>query len=52
MAKKVKEIIKKPPHDERCGDCYYNEEGECTKNPEKCVYNQPPKEIDDEEELE
>ena len=48
MAKKIKP--KPPVHDERCGDCYYNEEGVCNKDPEKCIYNQPPKMVEEEEE--
>lgn len=45
--KKVKtpEKIRKI-YSELCGDCFYNEEGECFKNPEKCVYNFPPKSED------
>ena len=46
MARKVKVIA---IHDEVCGDCFYNEEGVCNKNPEKCVYNLPPAEEKDEE---
>lgn len=39
----------KPPiYDERCGNCYYNEEKLCDRNPATCPYNQPPK-IEDEE---
>ena len=45
MARKVKVIA---IHDEVCGDCFYNEEGVCNKNPEKCIYNLPP--VDEEEE--
>lgn len=45
MARKVKVIA---IHDEACGDCFYNEEGVCNKNPEKCIYNLPP--VDEEEE--
>lgn len=48
MGKKVKTIERKI-YDERCGDCFYNEEGECNKNPAKCSYNQPPKEEEAEE---
>ena len=49
MAKKTKPTL--PIYDERCGNCYYNEEGFCKRNPETCPYNQPPK-IDEEEEEE
>lgn len=46
--KKVKtpEKIRKI-YSEVCGDCFYNEEGECFKNPEKCIYNFPPKNEDE-----
>jgi hypothetical protein len=39
-------------HDELCGDCFYNEEGVCNKNPEKCIYNLPPVDEEDEEDEE
>ena len=47
MPKKPKP--KPPIHDERCGDCYYNEEGVCNRDPSKCPYNQPPKEEEEDE---
>ena len=50
MAKKIKEVVVRKPYDERCGDCFYNEEGECNKNPAKCPYNQPPKPVEEDEE--
>lgn len=45
MEKQIKTIV---IHDEICEDCFYNEEGACNKDPEKCVYNLPP--ADEEEE--
>lgn len=38
--KKNKKI--EPIYDERCGDCFYNLQGVCKRDPEKCPYNQPP----------
>lgn len=38
MAGKVKNVV---VHDEKCGNCFYNQEGTCNKNSNKCVYNQP-----------
>ena len=57
MAKVVKVKKAKEPekiiqvHSSLCGDCFYNEEGECSKNPEKCRYNFPPKIEEYEEDL-
>lgn len=48
MAKKQKP--KPPVYDERCGDCYYNEERLCDRNPTTCPYNQEPKNIEEDEE--
>lgn len=50
MAKKPTQKLILPVHDERCGNCYYNEEGVCNKDPKKCPYNQPPKINEEEEE--
>lgn len=36
-------------HDEKCGDCYYNEETLCNRKPDDCPYNQEPKNIEEEE---
>lgn len=49
MAKKTKiiELV----YDEQCGDCFYNVQGMCKRNPATCPYNQPPK-IEEEEEEE
>ena len=52
MKKKVKDLTSPLIYDERCGDCYYNEEGCCKRNPDTCVYNQPPKINKEEEEKE
>lgn len=46
MSKRIN-IIERKIYDERCGDCFYNEEGECNKNPIKCIYNQPVIESED-----
>ena len=45
-----KKIIKpvEPIHDERCGDCFYNLQDICKRDPEKCDYNKPVKESKDE----
>lgn len=46
----MKKIKEKPPvHSESCGDCYYNEEGVCSKNPEKCIYNIEVEEVEEDE---
>lgn len=29
-------------YDERCGNCYYNEERLCDRNPATCPYNKKP----------
>ena len=48
MAKKIKP--KPPVHDERCGDCYYNEDGVCSRDASKCIYNIEPVEDEEDEE--
>ena len=49
MAKKVK--VQEPIHDERCGDCFYNLQSICKRDPEQCPYNKPPY-VEEEEEVE
>lgn len=41
MSKKITKPTE-PIHDERCGDCFYNLQSVCKRNPETCPYNQPP----------
>lgn len=51
VIKKIKEPNIRKIYSEKCGDCYYNEEGECFKNPDKCYYNLPHIILEDDEEL-
>lgn len=48
MGKRLVTKISVKVHSEICGDCYYNEENVCSRNPEKCIYNIEP--VEEEEE--
>lgn len=49
MGKRLVTKISVKVHSEICGDCYYNEEGVCNRDPGKCIYNIEPVEEEEDD---